>query len=49
MRGAIRNRVIHRDVTLKSLVQIASLSNIDGNPITALNLFGIWHLDVWNV
>ncbi len=41
MRGAIRNRVIHGDVTLKSLVQIASLGDVNWNPIKALNLFGI--------
>jgi hypothetical protein len=41
MRGAIRNRVIHGDVTLKSLVQIASLGDVNWNPINALNLFGI--------
>jgi hypothetical protein len=41
MRSAIRNGVIQRHVTLKSLVQISSLSNIDGNPTTVLGLFGI--------
>ena len=41
MRGTMRNRVIHGDVTLKALVQIASLGDVNGNPITALNLFGI--------
>ena len=41
MRGAMRNGVIHRHVPLKPLVQIASLGDVNGNPITALNLFGI--------
>ena len=41
MRGAMRNGVIHRHVTFKPLVQIASLGDVNGNPITALNLFGI--------
>ncbi len=41
MRSAMRNGVIHRHVTLKPLVQIASLGDVNGNPITALNLFGI--------
>jgi hypothetical protein len=41
MRSAVRNGVIHRHVTLKPLVQIASLGDVYGNPITALNLFGI--------
>jgi hypothetical protein len=41
MRSAMRNGVIHRHVTLKPLVQIASLGDVNGNPITALNLLGI--------
>ena len=41
MRGAMRNRVIHGDVTLKSLVQIPSLGDVNWNPINVLNLFGI--------
>lgn len=41
MRSAIRNGVIQRHVTLKSLVQISSLSNVDGNPTAVLGLFGI--------
>ena len=39
--SAIRNGVSQRHVTLKSLVQISSLSHIDGNPTTVLGLFGI--------
>ena len=41
MRSAIRNGVTRRHVTLKSLVQISRLSNVDGNPTTVLGLFGI--------
>jgi hypothetical protein len=41
MRSAIRNGVIQRHATLKSLVQIPSLSNVDGNPTAVLGLFGI--------
>ncbi len=41
MRSAIRNGVTHRHVTLKSLVQISRLSNVDGNPTPVLGLFGI--------
>jgi len=41
VRGAIRNGVVHRHVTLKSLVQIPSLSSIDGNPTAVLGLSGI--------
>jgi hypothetical protein len=41
MRSAIRNGVTRRHATLKSLVQISRLSNVDGNPTTVLGLFGI--------
>jgi hypothetical protein len=41
VRSAIRHGVIQRHVTLKSLVQISSLSHVDGNPTTVLGLFGI--------
>ena len=41
MRSAIRNGVSQRHVTLKSLVQISRLSNVDRNPTTVLGLFGI--------
>ena len=41
MRSAMRNGLIHRHVPLKRLLQIASLDDVNGNPITALNLFGI--------
>ena len=41
MRSAVRHGIIQRHVALKSLVQISSLSNIDGNPITVLGLLGI--------
>jgi hypothetical protein len=41
MRSAIRNGVIQRHATLKSLVQIPGLSNVDGNPTTILGLSGI--------
>ena len=41
MRGAIRNGVSLRHVTLKSLVQSSSLSDVDRNPTAVLGLFGI--------
>ncbi len=41
MRRAIRHGVTHRHVTLKPLVQISRLSNVDGNPTALLGLFGI--------
>ena len=41
MRGTIRDGVIRRHVTLKPLVHISSLSNIDRKPTAVLGLFGI--------
>jgi hypothetical protein len=41
MRGAIRNGVGQRHVTLKPLVQVASLRNVEGTPTTVLGLLGI--------
>jgi hypothetical protein len=41
VRSPIRNSIIHRHVTLKPLVQIPRLSNVDGNPGAVLALLGI--------
>jgi hypothetical protein len=41
MRGAIRNGVGQRHVTLKPLVQVAGLRNVERNPTTILGLLGI--------
>jgi hypothetical protein len=40
MRGAIRPGVIQQHVTLKALVQIPGLRDVDGNPTAVLGLFG---------
>jgi hypothetical protein len=42
MRSAVPNGVIHRHMTLKALVQIPGLSNVDGNPTAVLGLSGIY-------
>ena len=41
MRRAIRPGVRQRHVTLKSLVQISRLRNVDGNPTAVRGLFGV--------
>jgi hypothetical protein len=41
MRGAIRPGVIQQHVTLKALVQIPGLRDVDGNPTAVLGLFGV--------
>jgi hypothetical protein len=41
MSCAMGNGVVHPHVPLKPLVQIASLSNVDRNPIAILSLSGI--------
>jgi hypothetical protein len=41
MRSAVRNGVILRHMPFKALVQIPSLSNVDGNPTAVLGLSGI--------
>ena len=41
MRRAICHGVFQCYVTLKALVQISSLSDVDGNPTTVLGLFGV--------
>jgi hypothetical protein len=46
MGSAVRNGVLQRHVTLKPLMKIPSLSNVNGNPTTVLGLFGI-NVNAW--
>jgi hypothetical protein len=39
--GAILNGVIGSDMPFKSLVQVASLCNVDGNPLAIFGLPGV--------
>ena len=41
VRCAILNGVIGSDMSFKPLVQVASLRNVDGNPLTVVGLPGI--------
>jgi len=41
MRSAVGNGILQLYVPLKSLMQIPSLRNVDGNPTAVLGLFGV--------